>query len=56
MAVCSQGKSRTTTDALEAVMSEGVSCHWWLEGNKTSKSHGCPGVGIMSQLVRITRS
>jgi hypothetical protein len=56
MAACAMGKSGTTTDVFEAVMSEGVSCHWWLEGPKTTHSHGCPGEGIMMQLYRITRS
>jgi hypothetical protein len=56
MAACAMGKSPTTTDVYEAVMSEGVSCHWWLEGPKNAKSHGCPGEGIMMQLYRIARS
>jgi hypothetical protein len=51
--VCAAGGSETTTDSFAAVMSRGLSCHWWLEGNKTSHSHGCPGPGILAQLATI---
>ncbi|MEZ5583463.1 MAG: peptidoglycan recognition family protein [Candidatus Competibacteraceae bacterium] len=42
-AVCARGKAKTTSDPYVACMSRGVSCHWWLEANKTANSHGCPG-------------
>lgn len=54
-AVCAEAGAATTTDTFEAVMSEGVSCHWWLEGNKTAKSHACPGTSIISQLAQIAK-
>jgi|GEM_PF-4639709 len=53
--VCAEAGVSTTTDPFEAVMSEGVSCHWWLEGAKTAKSHACPGAGIIAQLAQIVK-
>lgn len=51
--VCALGQAETTTDPYVACMSHGVSCHWWLEANKTSNSHACPGPGILMQLAQV---
>ena len=40
----------TAQDGYEAVLSQGLSCHWWLEPTKGKGSHACPGKGIISQL------
>lgn len=53
--VCARVGGPTTTDVFEAAMSEGVSCHWWLEGNKNALSHGCPGNDIILQLTDIVK-
>jgi hypothetical protein len=53
--VCARAKAETTTDPYEACMSRGVSCHWWLEANKTSNSHACPGPGILDQLDEVAQ-
>lgn len=43
----------TTTDGYAAIMSEGLSCHWWLEPTKGKNSHACPGKGIIGQLADV---
>lgn len=43
-----------TTDNYEAAMSQGLSCHWWLDPRKTGAHvHACPGPGILSQFPTI---
>ncbi len=55
--LCAAAGSATTTDTYEAAMSEGVSCHWWLDPRKTGNGvHYCPGPGILGQLPSITRA
>lgn len=51
--VCARGGASTTSDPFEACMSEGVSCHWWLEGAKSNRSHACPGPGMLAQLADV---
>lgn len=53
--VCARAKAATTTDPYEACMSRGLSCHWWLEANKTGNSHACPGSGILNQMDAVAR-
>jgi hypothetical protein len=48
--VCTRGNAETTEDPSVACMARGLSCHWWLEGPATGKSHACPGPGILDQL------
>ncbi len=56
MTVCGSANQSVTTDTFGAVMSRGVSCHWWLEPNKSSRSHACPGKDIIGQLSTIANS
>jgi hypothetical protein len=52
--VCDKAHASTTHDNYQAVMSKGISCHWWLDPVKTGKHvHSCPGPGILSQLPEI---
>jgi hypothetical protein len=51
--VCERGDAEITTDPYMACMSRGLSCHWWLEANKTANSHACPGPGILGQLDQV---
>jgi hypothetical protein len=52
--VCNRAGSTTTENNYEAVLSKGISCHWWLDPAKTGKHvHACPGPGIISQLPEI---
>ena len=54
--VCDASGSLLTTSTFEAVMSRGVSCHWWLDGHKSGAHvHACPGAGIIGQLVSIAK-
>lgn len=54
--VCERADAEITTDPYMACMSRGLSCHWWLEANKTSNSHACPGPGILNQLDQVARA
>jgi hypothetical protein len=55
-AVCAEAGVATTTDNYEAVMSTGVSCHWWLDPVKVGKHvHACPGKGIIGQLAKLVK-
>lgn len=50
-AVCARAGARVTTVNFEAVLSYGLSCHWWLDIRKRgNKVHPCPGMGIIMQL------
>jgi len=52
--VCAKAGVPTTTDLFAAVMSRGLSCHWWLDPGKTGRFvHGCPGSAVMKQLVDV---
>src|SRR5262249_6737427 len=52
--VAASAGSSTTTDEYEAALSQGLSCHWWLDRRKTGTHvHACPGPGIMSQFPSI---
>lgn len=49
--VCARVGAPMTTVNFEAVLSYGLSCHWWLDiRKKGSEVHPCPGVGIITQL------
>lgn len=48
--VTSEACTATTESGFEAIMSRGLSCHWWLEPTKGKNSHACPGPGIIEQL------
>jgi hypothetical protein len=55
-AVCAAAGQPTTSDPFEAAMSQGVSCHWWLDPRKGGPHpHYCPGTGIIGQLPDIVK-
>ncbi|MBR0796111.1 N-acetylmuramoyl-L-alanine amidase [Bradyrhizobium jicamae] len=54
--VCEAVGGFVTESVNWAVLSRGLSCHWWLDSHKTGPHvHACPGSGIMRQLPSIAK-